>query len=473
MKRFVFIILLQLPLLLLAQQVPVLSTTSANSLLYNPSQAGIENALRTTLQYRQQWTGMPGAPETMVFSIDGNVADNMGLGIVFYNDAAGIFGQTGCLLNYAYEIAFGNPHRLRLGLGLGLMQNRLDFNKISAVSPDEESILNYSEQGSKFDAGFGLQYTFKNFHLDFSSMHLLNNHYTYEDQSTFKQSNTRLINHFLVAAGYSYSIPKSSFSVQPWIALRSAMGLPVQYEGNLTVNWKQLISLTGGYRQDAGTYSCINFKIFNNISIGYAYDFSNKNLNAVSKGSNEIIISYRFSGKHQGNDNPSSSREIKMIKKQNQEQFQEIEKLQQENSQLVKQVANAENKISDQKQELERLKEIFEKGKNELRVAKEKYEIDVSQIDSLENKDSINHKKDFYAIVGAYLTLADAKFFQKILERELGLQTLIFEREDNKYFFVYTRKVSSKEEANREFKRLKKMNIGQYINGNIWIYGEK
>lgn len=472
-KHIISMLLWVTPFTCIAQQVPVLSTTSVNSILYNPSMAGKENLLRATLQYRQQWTGMPGAPETMVMSLDGNMNEKMGLGLVVYNDASGIFGQTACLGNYSYELLFGTSHKLRLGLGLGVIQNRIDYSKITAEVPDEESILGYADKGSKFDAGFGLQYAFKNFYLDFSAMHLLNNHYIYEDQSNFKQTTSNLISHFLLAAGYSYPIRNTSLSLQPWVAIRSALGMTVQYEGNLTINWKQLVSLTGGYRQEAGVYSCVNFKVFNTVSIGYAYDFPNRYTNSVTRGSNEIIVSFLLPGKRSRGDAQPSSGDIKTLKKQSQVQYQEIEKLQLENSRLVKQVASAENKISDQKQELEQLKDIFNKDKKEVQKIKEKYEVDLSQIDSLKQNDSIDHKKEFYVIVGAYLTIADAKFFQKILERELGLQTLVFEREDNKYFFVYSRKVSSKEEATREFKRLKKMNLTEYINGNIWVYGEK
>jgi hypothetical protein len=153
-----------------------------------------------------------------------------------------------------------------------------------------------------------------------------------------------------------------------------------------------------------------------------------------------------------------------------------LKSLQQENERACKATGQTtEDKLNKPKAGLDKLKKIFEKRQNRNgQGLKRKYENDINEIDTLESvNDSAKTQKDFYMIVGAYLTLADAKFFQKVLERELGLQTLIFEREDNKYFFVYTQKVHSREEANKEYRRLKRMNIGQYINGNVWIYGEK
>jgi type IX secretion system PorP/SprF family membrane protein len=474
MIRLLLTFIILIPLTLNGQQTPVLSLASKNPVFYNPSHAGFAEELRATMQYRQQWVGLTGAPETMILSLDGNVTDKMGLGLVFFNDVTDIFSQTGCFGDYSYKIGMGKGHQLRLGIGLGFIQNKIDYSKINAQTPTEDNLLNYSEKGTKFDAAFGLRYSFKQLYLDFSAQNLANSSFTYQDQANFRDSKTRMVNHFVAAVGYSYDIPKSRFNLEPWLGIRSVLGAPVQFDGNLTVTYNKLIGITGGYRQDAGFYSGISFNLFERFNIAYAYDFPNKYLSPVIKGSNEIIISYRFKKRGSEPASRASSGNLKRIEKQNQEQFQKIEQLQQENERLVKQLANTEDKLTSQKQELDKLKEIFEKDKIEMTRVKEKYEIDIDEIDSLENiTDSVKAQKDFYMIVGAYLTLADAKFFQKILERELGLQTLIFEREDNKYFFVYTQKVHSRDEANKEYRRLKRMNIGQYINGNVWIYGEK
>jgi type IX secretion system PorP/SprF family membrane protein len=474
MTRLLLILIILLPITLEAQQIPVLSLSSKNSVFYNPSHVGLADELRATMQYRQQWVGLSGAPQTMILSLDGNVSDKMGLGLVFYNDVTDIFSQTGCFGDYSFKIDMGKGHQLRLGIGVGFVQNKIDFSKINAQVPTEDNILNYSEKGTKLDAGFGLRYSFKQLYFDFSAQNLINSRYSYEDQSNFRNNKFRMVNHFVSAVGYLYNIPKTQFSLEPWLGVRTVQGAPVQVDGNLTVTYNKIIGLTGGYRQDAGFYTGVSFNLFERFSIAYAYDFPNKYLSPVVKGSNEIIISYRFKKRGAQPESRASSGDLKKIQKQNQEQFQQIDKLQQENERLVKQLANTEDKLTNQKQELDKLKEIFEKDKYEMTKVKEKYEVDINEIDSLESiSDSAKTQKDFYMIVGAYRTLADGKLFQKILERELGLQTLIFEREDNKYYFVYTQKVHSREEANKEYRRLKRMNIGQYINGNVWIYGEK
>jgi hypothetical protein len=91
------------------------------------------------------------------------------------------------------------------------------------------------------------------------------------------------------------------------------------------------------------------------------------------------------------------------------------------------------------------------------------------------NPDSIvdTAQQKIYVILGVYYRIPDAKIFQKILEREAGLDTWIIPSTDGKYYFVYSKTVFSKAEANAELKRLMDMDIQKYINGNLWFYGNK
>jgi type IX secretion system PorP/SprF family membrane protein len=454
-----------------SQQIPMLTFGFENPQFYNPATSAFRKTLNATLQYRQQWTGIPGAPETFVFSMDGKPADNMGLGLIVYNDRTDLLGQLGFSGNYAYKMKLFTNHTLSLGLSAMIVHNQVFYDRIKASQNDDEALLSYSESGTKFNAGAGFRYMFKDFlFVDFSALNLIRNKITYEEQSVFKQQSFQMMTHFITSVGYLYKFNDGKYKVEPWISLRSAQGLPLQYEGNLSFEWNDLVKMTGGYRQDAGAYAALQFRLFESINIGYAHDFPNRYIKTVSDGSNEVFLSFKISGKTATAKDNIAAKDLKNLKKQSQEQYQEIERLQQENERLVKQQALRDSMVANQKAEIDHLKSIFTKDKDEVDKIKGKYEIKETEIDSVASSSTT---KSFYVIIGAYLTMADAKFFQKILERELGLQTLVFEREDGKYYFVYTRQVKSQDEANREFKRLSKLNISPLINGNIWIYGEK
>lgn len=457
-----------------SQQMPVLTFGFENPMLYNPASTVFKNSMNATLQYRQQWVGVPGAPETFVFSVDGKPSKNMGIGLAAYNDQTDIIGQLGIAGSYAYKFNFLSNHSLSLGLSAMIIRNQINYDKINANQPNETILFNYPQRASNFDAGIGFRYMYKDFlFVDFSAINLLKSKYSYEDQSLFKDNRFQLMTHYFISAGYTYKIQEGKYKVEPWIGLRSAQGLPLQYEGNVSFTWNDILKFTSGYRQDAGGYAALQVKIFESITIGYAHDFSNKYIRSISNGTNELYLSFKIFGRVPTTKDNINAKELKIIKKQSQEQYQEIERLQQENERLVKQQALNDSLVKNQKVEIDRLKEIFNKDKDAVDKVKEKYIIKEADIDSAVAVDNKERVKSIYVIVGAYLKLADAKLFQKILEREIGLETLIFEREDGQFYFVYTRQVKSQNEAEREYKRLKRLKVDTYINGNVWLYGEK
>jgi type IX secretion system PorP/SprF family membrane protein len=457
-----------------AQQLPVFALNRYTQAFYNPATAGMNNETSLSVNYRQQWTGFNNAPETFLVGLDGRLNDRMGAGISLYNDISDIFGQSGSYVYYSYKIHLFKKHALSFGLSAGFRQIRIYFDKINVSDPDESSLLENSQSVTRFDAGAGLLYQFGKLSVQVSSLQLFHQNYTYEQQNLSKLYNYQLINHLFATVGYMFEWKNQLFGFTPECSLRNFQGSPLQFDFAVTGSYLKMIYLTLGYRQYYNFYSSVNVTLFRDFSVAYAYEMPGKDFRGISSGSHEVMLVYRF---HKRSSSDGSDRmqnkEIKQIRKQNQQLFQETERLQIENERLVKQLAMHDSMVAGQAAELKKLREIFEHNRQEVEHARAKYEVDMSDIDSISRADTIAKENTFYVIVGAYLNLADAKFFQKVLEREIGLQTLVFAREDGKYYFVYTRQVKNNDEVNREMKRLKRLKIDNYINGNCWIYGEK
>lgn len=457
------------------QQLPVLTFGFETPIIYNPASSPFKNSRDISLQYRQQWVGIPGAPETIILSTNAKPAENMGLGLFAFSDQTNILGQVGLAGNYGYRIKFSENYALSLGLSASLINNQIHFDKIKATATDEPIIFSSTQKATNFDIGFGVRYSFKNnLFLDLSAINLLQNQFSYEDQASFKGANIQLMTHYYISMGYKYLLENGKYQIEPWVSIRSVQGTPAQYEANISFDWNETVKFTSGYRQADGLFAALQVRVFESITLGYAHDFANRNIKGVSNGSNELFLSFKISKATPSFKEKSATDDIRIIKKQSQEQYQEIERLQQENERLVKQQALNDSLVKNQKVEIDKLKEVFLKDKDAVDRIKEKYIVRETEVDSLVSVSKMNNEesKRIYVIVGAYLTLADAKLFQKILEREIGLQTLIFEREDGRYYFVYTRQVKSSDEVKKEFKRLKRLNIDSYINGNLWLYGE-
>jgi len=456
----------------MGQQVPVFSLTRNIPVFYNPAMAGIDNETRLFVNYRQQWAGFTNAPETFLLGIEGRFNEKMAAALTLHNDITDIYGQLGGYAYYSYKIKLHKNHTLYLGLSAGLKQNRIYFDKIKANDPTEVSILENTEATTRFDAGAGLAYNFKNLTVQISALQITNQGYKYQLQSEFKSYDYQLIDHLFISTGYKIETKNPELTFIPEISARNMQGIPLQFGGSLTTEYTRLISLTLGYRQSYNFFAAINFNINQNISFAYAYERPGRDFRGLSYGSHEIMIAYKFSkGKDYGE--TASNKDWRQLKQQNRQLFQETEQLQQENERLTKQLALHDSLVSGQSSELKKLREIFENNKAEMQKVRNRYEIDLSEIDSVSTEDTLVKSQAYYVVLGAYFSLADAKFFQKVLEREIGLQTMVITREDGKYFFVYSKQLKNKNELNLELRRIKKMKIEKYIDGNIWIYGDK
>ena len=80
---------------------------------------------------------------------------------------------------------------------------------------------------------------------------------------------------------------------------------------------------------------------------------------------------------------------------------------------------------------------------------------------------------DLYVVVGATREMKEAQNFQKILTREYELKTRIVRNSRASWFLIYTLETSDKKEANKELKRVKKVNTKDIYFGESWIYFEQ
>jgi phage tail tube protein FII len=217
-------------------------------------------------------------------------------------------------------------------------------------------------------------------------------------------------------------------------------------------------------------------KIYDDFYTAFGYNIPDKNLKALSKGSFEITVGYRF-GKQKNSTldykQSSTKNEIEKLKDLTQQQFEIIDKLQVENEKLVTQLKENSDKVDSHEEEINRLRDQYEKDKAELDQVRIKYEVSLDQIDEKEQNENETPEHKYFVVLGAYKKIADAKAFQRILMLNLQLNSELIEREDGKYIFVCSGSFNEKKGIKEEFKRLKKLDLDAFISGNVWIHQVK
>lgn len=482
-----------------AQQIPVSSQSYLNGFIHNPANIGNSEYTNAFIHSRKQWMGIQGAPETYLFSVDGPVSKNVGLGLMLYNDQTDIIGRTGGYGAYRYRFKISGDHFFGLGLSAGFMQNSIAFDKIRTDEPGETTLLANREKRTAFDANIGITYQFQRLEVGVASYQLLNNNILYENTIDFKSLKYQLIRHYVGIISYKQQLTEE-LRIDPQIIMRSVQGMPVQFDVSAYLNWQGLAWFGLTYKHHFGVNFSLGGIVYDKFIAGYSYSLSTGNIANYTNGSHEVVLGLRLFSKSSGNNRKKTDEEYQRYQQASQEQYEKIEKIEQENEDLKSKVKSTEQKLAQQKQEINRLKKIYERDEEGIKEAIEKYKISIDELEEVEasGKDDIKgtgtdntqntgkddthatgkgsglNKKDYYVVLGAYYNLKDAKLYQRILEREAGLKTSVVQRDDGKYFFVYTtgynRMPNLQKDIKRELRHINRLNIDQYINGNVWIY---
>jgi type IX secretion system PorP/SprF family membrane protein len=114
-------------------QDPVLTQYYASPIQLSPAFAGVAEAPYFTLYYRNQWHALNNAYSTYGVTYDHyspQYKSGIGLSIQADDAGDGIYKRYYAHVNYSYEVQFNKKLKAKLGANLGLIQSRLDWNKL-------------------------------------------------------------------------------------------------------------------------------------------------------------------------------------------------------------------------------------------------------------------------------------------------------------------------------------------------------
>lgn len=279
-----------------AQQVPLLSHYYYNKFVWNPALAGIEKYSQAYLIYRNQWNQIPGAPITKAVTLDGPLkAKNIGLGANLYQDNAGMFSRTGGMISYAYGINFSEDSKLRLGMGLGFIDNRLNLSDISVHNPEDPYLQLNNNNKTGFDANFGVNYNYKDFNLGVSIPQVLalDIKYSQPNQNDVVYKSVR---HFQVNASYVIKTMEDKLKISPAAFIRITPNAPLQYDISAVASYRDFVWGGVMYRSAYAVGLMAGVKINKQFVVGYAYDLPVNAYKKYMRGAHEFMLGFQFGG---------------------------------------------------------------------------------------------------------------------------------------------------------------------------------
>lgn len=288
MKRLITSVLaFSIALSTTAQQDPQFSQNMNNKLFVNPAFAGASDAFCIGLLYRTQWTSFDGAPKTGVLSLDAPLRSiNSGLGLTVMTDKIGFENTLQAKLAYAYRFNVGATGKLGVGVDVGFLQKKLNGDFIFN-DPNDPIIPTGAESGSNIpDLGAGLYYNNDKLYLGVSATHLLAPEI---DLSTVNYTYAR---HYYGMAGYKIDL-SPSLALTPSVFAKYD-GTTFQSDFNALLHINDKIWVGASYRLEDAAVFMAGVRLFQNLKIGYSYDYNISDLNDYNNGSHEIFLGYCF-----------------------------------------------------------------------------------------------------------------------------------------------------------------------------------
>ncbi|MEZ5006754.1 MAG: PorP/SprF family type IX secretion system membrane protein [Chitinophagales bacterium] len=262
-----------------------------NQLSINPGAAGSDGGVNIFLNYRGQWVGLTGSPNTQTLAADMSLPMiNSGAGITVTNDMVGAERHTAVRANFAYFLDINKEYKIGFGLGAGIINMSVDGSKLVTPQGDDDFLPSVKTSATRPDIALGTYIKSKQLRAGISYNSLLRKASIDGDVNTLETKYGSYLNLF----GAYEIIFNEKFSLEPSMQVRTDFK-NYQTDIGALFSYNNFI-FTGvfirGYNKlsiDA-FYGTVGFKPIGSLSVFYSYDMGLNTLNDVHNGSHEISI---------------------------------------------------------------------------------------------------------------------------------------------------------------------------------------
>jgi type IX secretion system PorP/SprF family membrane protein len=310
-KLFFILLLLLSGNLAFGQQLPLYSQYLYNKFLINPAVAGSDGYTSFNLTAREQWVGYSGAPRTFSFSFQTRLLKKsyilkqtrvkrqvyrpksdgkVGLGGYIFSDKNGLVQRTGFQASYSYHMWLQNSTQLSMGLALTGYHYKIDEKQINFEDPNEPWLNNNLRRGIFVpDVTFGAYLLNARYSFGFSADQL--------SEASAKigsdaYRNFRMSRHYYLFGSYDFSSGKTTI-FQPSFLLMMSEQLKPQADIGVTYLYNQDFWAGLAFRTSGALIANIGVK-YNNIFIGYAFDFTLQEIQRITYGTHEITFAVKL-----------------------------------------------------------------------------------------------------------------------------------------------------------------------------------
>jgi len=267
-----------------AQQDPQYTQYMYNMNVINPAYAGSREALSLTALYRNQWSGLDGAPETFTFSGHLPINERIGVGLSAIADQIGPVKEQNLYADVSYTLNLGGEHRLAFGVKAGMTFHDVGLIDLDLIDPADEAFASNINQTYP-NIGAGFYYYTNRYYLAFSVPNMLNSVHLDADGRSYGSE----VQHYFLTGGYVFDLsPNTKF--KPSVMVKSAFEAPTSFDVNANFLFYDRFEIGASYRLDDSFSGLVNFAVTPGIRVGYAYDHIISDISGVAPASHEVFV---------------------------------------------------------------------------------------------------------------------------------------------------------------------------------------
>ena len=104
---------------------------------------------------------------------------------------------------------------------------------------------------------------------------------------------SKMTRHYYITGGYKYKL-NTDFVIEPSACIKYAKPAPLQFDLGVRAIYHDKIWLGGVYRYLDAVSALVGYKLQENITFVYSYDFTTSNIRRYSSGTHELMIAIKF-----------------------------------------------------------------------------------------------------------------------------------------------------------------------------------
>lgn len=257
-----------------AQQDPQYTQYMYNMNVLNPAYAGSKESLSIGMLYRDQWSGIDGAPQTFTFAAHSPVGNGLGIGISGIQDQIGPVEETNVYADISYTIDLSANHKLAFGIKAGATFQDIGFMDL-AQQNDAAFEANVSE--SFANLGAGLFFYSDNYYVGLSVPNFLSETYLDKNGRGFGTQEQ----HYFITGGYVFDLSEN-IKFKPSTLVKTEFSSYVSFDVNANFLFYDRFEIGASYRYEDAVSGLMSVKATDWLQLGFAYDSSTNDLNEPS-----------------------------------------------------------------------------------------------------------------------------------------------------------------------------------------------